>query len=229
MRVWIGLVALAVAGCSRSPGTVGATIRQMMPSEISALASAKGLPPSPGVRLVTSRFDPSDLTPRLVKFLIEKGYSYDAAYLRNPGVYACVVRRNPYGQTLNEGDVDTLTSYATQNGDQVSTTLRAQVRYGPDGKTPMILQDEMKYSPEDPKAMGEIIVTLTLPSQALAAEAAHYIAPPYKTRIEHDKTAWRLIAEIHEDTRKDTDEIPAFEALAKRFGGTSSLESEREY
>ncbi len=149
----------------------------------------------------------------------EDGYSLDIAYLRNPGVTAVVVRTNPSKKPLTAYDRKYFAELAERFGAKIWEGRRIAPIAGPDGKTPIVMPNRSKVSPEDPQQKGVMNTIMSFPTQQQAREASKYVAGEYKLVIRKGDNSWEVEAGITGDLRLAADEWAPFAKVAKCTGG----------
>ncbi|MGV3614473.1 MAG: hypothetical protein ACO1SV_03975 [Fimbriimonas sp.] len=218
MRPFLFCAILLVAGCQRPAGAGGGrpvSIRGLMPAEEHALqAGTHPLPPDGIVVLTKSRS--SDFE-GFMRGLTDAGISQEVGDLRNPGaiVFLLPGRKQPPLTLLQRATVETL---AVRHKMRIVEGGRIPVRFGPDGRTPMV-QRYVDWTKRGAIPLATVTIPLRFPDLATAKEARRYIDPQgYKVRLVPEGKGVTLYATCSAPEDDANEELTGFEPLAARFG-----------
>ncbi len=158
-----------------------------------------------------------DRTPKS-KFIakLEGGnYYVRVGVLRNPGGMLYMLLGGD-GLPLSQTERSRLAALAKGAGVEVLENGRIPYRFGPDGRTPVIMPSILEYSPEKYAAIVPMSVEMTFKSVETARAAIDYIDQKrYVTKV----SGLKLHISFKSQLGAATDEREAFESLAHRFDG----------
>jgi len=150
---------------------------------------------------------------------VEAGFEAVDAVLRNPGSYVCIVQRRN-GKPLALADRVELSVLAKRARVDILPTTDLPIHYGPDGHTPLVMKNVLKYDPAQFNTPVEVEVTLAFPTTEGAKEAARYVdRASYSLNTHTVPGGSELHASCTEANGAATDEYDAFGPLARKFHG----------
>ena len=211
MKAWAILPALVLVACKARPAPPSLRIvsmRMLGAPEMTAL-SAGTYPMPPDAVLVV---DPTHRT-LFTRGLHDLVLEIEMGAACNPGAFVYVVHGPPL-RPLTARDRNEIGRIARAAG--AAVMARLPVRYGPDGRTPMVMRPVEKY---EPKLPSDAEVHLTFPDLKTARAAASYIDKAYRVTTGKEGKGAFLNAAIRIPYGAVLDEQEAFAPLAARFGG----------
>ena len=168
----------------------------------------------PGTAILTNRIEPEGKGLGIALALCEQGFNTDMAPMRNPGALVLLVKSRQ-NKPLSSADRTVVQQLATQ----FSSTVHSRglpMKFGPDGRTPLVMKNVMTYSPSPENRPTEIQTILAFPSAKEAKQAAKYIDPgSYTIQMARNTLKATCIA----PQGAANDEWAAFEQVAGKFGG----------
>ena len=135
--------------------------------------------------------------------------------LRNPGGMLYLVGGGK-DKALTEKDRLRVIELAQSSGVEVLENGRIPYRFGPDGRTPVVMKTIAEYSPEEYAKIVPMEVEMTFKSSKAAKSAIDYIDQKvYSVKA----TGTNLSISFKAPVGAATDERQAFDSLARRFDG----------
>jgi hypothetical protein len=124
--------------------------------------------------------------------------------------------RSRHNKPLTSTDREEIEVWASKHGAKVIHSGKLPIRYGPDGRTPLVMPSQMHYIPESENEKVQAITVLSFKSPQDAQEAAKYIDQTSYTVKVRGRT---LSAAGHIPRGSLSEELEAFSPVAKKFGG----------
>ena len=142
-------------------------------------------------------------------------YSVRIGVLRNPGAMLYILQSGD-GLPIAQADRSRVLTLAKDAGVVVIDNGRIPYRFGPDGRTPIIMPGFLEYDPEKYAKIVPMSVEMTFKSVKTARAAIEYIDQKcYVTKV----SGLKLHISFEAQLGAATDEREAFESLAHRFDG----------
>lgn len=214
----VGLLSIVLlAGCAPVPVATGQQLGIVSEYSLGndSLFDQPGYVVPAGAVLATVTLAHQDRAMRLSVELSQGGFSSDVTSLRNPGVAALVVKSH-IGKMLTSAERVRIQKLASGHGMKLERSGKVPLRYGPDGKTPMLMRCTSAYAVVHFDKIGPLKARLTFPDAESARSAARYVDSWFGLKV--DGKALELTYPAI--SGYGPSELAVLKPLAQRFGGT---------